>query len=75
MGKLTSEQVEAKYKSLYGEDGEFKISEDGRVFVPTWFLMLVIHRSGVKSRKIRILKKVVKKEINKLLKDSILIKE
>ena len=54
MGKLTSEQVEAKYKSLYGEDGEFKISEDGRVFVPTWFLMLVIHRSGVKSRKTRI---------------------
>lgn len=69
MGKLSSAEVIAKYKKLYGDDGEFTVSESGKVLMPLWLIMLLIHKSGVKSRKTRILKKVLKKEFMKMIKE------
>lgn len=69
MGKLSSAEVIAKYKKLYGDDGELTVSESGKVLMPLWLIMLLIHKSGVKSRKTRILKKVLKKEFMKMIKE------
>lgn len=54
------------YKKLYG-DGEVKLLPNHRMEVPTWLVALLINKSGLKSRKKRLLKKRLKREIHKAI--------
>lgn len=59
-----------RYKKLYpAVDGveNMVLNEDGKVDLPIWLTMLLIHNSGLKSRKKRIVKKRLKREVTKLL--------
>lgn len=59
-----------RYKKMYpSEDGidNLVIHSNGKITIPKWLLCLVLHSSGLKSRKKRILKKVLKKQIIKLI--------
>lgn len=64
--KLTIEQHINRFKAKHG-DGEIEMAPDGRMHVPVWLLEMVLHLSGVRSRKRRIVKKVITRKINELL--------
>lgn len=64
--KLTIEQHMERFKAKHG-DGEITMSDDGRMNVPVWLLHMVLHLSGVRSRKRRIVKKTITRKINELL--------
>jgi len=56
-----------RYKNLYKDNSELTINDNGKIHIPIWLIMLLMHRSGIKSRKKRIMKKVLKREVMKLL--------
>lgn len=60
-----------RYKQLYSEPGDPDgiIIKNGAVVVPFWLLLFLIHKSGIKSKKRRILKKVLKRQLNAAIKD------
>ena len=61
-----------RYKKMYpSEDGNDNLIVDanGKLIVPKWLMYYVIHSSGIKSKKKRILKKVLKKELINLLQN------
>lgn len=61
-----------RYKKLYGDGvDKIEIRDDGRHTIPIWLFMLLLHKSGLKSRKWRVVKKVVQREYNKLLMKSL----
>lgn len=63
-----------RYKKLYPtEDGleNLVIHANGTMSIPKWLLCLVLHSSGLKSRKKRILKKVLKKQVVKLIENAL----
>ena len=64
--KLSLEQHMANFKKQHGEE-EAVVTPDGRIVVPTWLAAMLLHLSGVKSKKKRILKKTLTKKMNDLL--------
>jgi len=59
-----------KYKKMYpSKDGNdnLVVDQSGKLIVPTWLMHYVVHSSGLKSRKKRIVKKVLKKQLIKIL--------
>ena len=64
--KLTIQEHINKFKVKYGDD-EITMRPDGRMHVPVWLLEMVLHLSGLKSRKRRIVKKTITRKINELL--------
>lgn len=63
---MTLQQHIDSFKRTYG-DGEFKIGESGQVELPLWLAAMLLHLSGIKSKKMRVQKKVIKREVNALL--------
>lgn len=61
------EQHAEKFKEKHG-DGEFLMYPDGKIDVPTWLAAMLLHLSGIRSKKSRIQKKVIKREVIGLLK-------
>lgn len=55
-----------RYKKLYG-DGEFQVLEGNKIFIPLWAYYLLLHHSGIRSKKQRIRHKVVLREFNKAI--------
>jgi hypothetical protein len=64
---MTVEQHAENFKQRHG-DGEFTVHPDGKIDVPTWLAAMLIHLSGIRSKKSRIQKKVVKLEVIRLLR-------
>jgi len=68
-----------RYKKMYGEtprqedqaSGSIRLSPDQgnsvKVDIDPWLAMLLLHSSGIKSKKKRIVKKVLKREIQRLI--------
>lgn len=67
--KLTIGQHMERFKAKHG-DAEITMSADGRLNVPTWLLYMILHLSGVRSRKRRIVKKTITRKINEMLEAS-----
>ena len=65
------EWYKQKYKSLDGKD-ELVLLPNGAIEVPHWLVMYLVHKEGLRSKKKRILNKMVKKEINKALEHGII---
>jgi hypothetical protein len=68
--KKSLQEVIDLYKKTYGGEDDVIFKED-MVVIPKWLEMLVLHRSGLKTRKKRIVNKVLKREIDKLLTNSL----
>jgi hypothetical protein len=67
---LDISQQMSRFKTIYG-DGTVELL-NGRIFsVPNWLGAMMIHLSGVRSKKKRIQKKVVKREFQNLLREYI----
>lgn len=63
-----------RYRKLYpADDGveNLVINPNGTLTIPKWLICLVLHSSGLKSRKKRIVKKVLKKQVIKLVESSL----
>lgn len=61
-----------RYKKMYPAiDGvsELVLKENGSVDLPIWLIRYFLHSSGLKSRKKRLVKKRIKRELTKLLKN------
>lgn len=61
-----------KYKEMYPAiDGnnELVIEASGKVHIPIWLTKLLIDTSGLKSKKKRIIKKVLKRNLIKLIEN------
>lgn len=59
-----------KYKQLYpSENGldDLILHQSGKVTVPNWLIRLLLDESGLKSKRKRIIKKVLKRQLQKLL--------
>lgn len=65
------DKIQRYKKRFLSEDGieNLIIHADGKTTIPKWLLCLVLHSCGLKSRKKRILKKVLKKQIIKLIEN------
>lgn len=60
-----------KYKMLYPDPNgldNILLKPDGKVEVPKWLVLYLVHRSGLKTKKKRKFKKRLKKELVKLIK-------
>lgn len=55
-----------RYKKIYGDE-KVEILDNGRMTVPGWLFWALVHKSGLKSRKNRLLKKRVKQELHKAI--------
>lgn len=51
------------YKEKYPDDLEPTVDNYGRIKLPLWAMMYMLHASGLKSGKKRIIKKVLKREV------------
>jgi hypothetical protein len=63
-----------RYRKLYPADDGIEnmvINSNGKLTIPKWLICLVLHSSGLKSRKKRIVKKVLKKQVIKLIESSL----
>jgi hypothetical protein len=60
------------YKAKYPSDQKITYN-DGVVSLPIWMCMFLYKLSGVRSKKKRIMKKVIKRTLAKILRDQILI--
>jgi hypothetical protein len=61
-----------RYKKMFavsGENENMEVSADGKVHVPVWLMMLVLHSSGLRSKKKRLVKKRLKREVTKLIQN------
>ena len=61
-----------RYKQMYPtKDGydELVVESSGKVYMPTWLIRLLIDASGLKSKKSRIIKKVLKRQLQILLEN------
>jgi hypothetical protein len=60
----------ARYKTLYGnpnDNGDITITQEGKVTLPAWLALLLIHNSGLRSSKKRLVKKRLKREVMKAI--------
>lgn len=59
----------SKYKQMYlTVDNKEEITfTNGRFEVPMWLQMLLLDSSGIKSKKKRVVKKIIKKQLTKML--------
>ena len=59
-----------RYKKMYSEpdDSDRILITDNKATVPTWLAMYLLHSSGIKSKKKRIVKKTLKKQLSKVFK-------
>lgn len=64
---MNLEQHAEKFKAQYGR-GEFKMRPDGQVELPMWLAAMLLHLSGIRSKKHRIQKKVIRREVSRLIK-------
>lgn len=55
--------------AVSGENENMEVSADGKVHVPVWLMMLVLHSSGLRSKKKRLVKKRLKREVTKLIQN------
>ena len=67
--KLSVKQHVENFKAKYGE-GEVQATSNG-FSLPVWLVLMLLHLSGIKSKKRRVQKKIVKEQFNKLLEASI----
>lgn len=67
---MTVQEHAEKFKAIYGE-GEFTLDSNGKATVPEWLMAMLLHLSGVRSKKRRIQKKVLKREVIGLLKRAV----
>lgn len=61
-----------KYKKRYPIENGIEnliVHSNGKVTIPKWLLCLMLHSSGLKSRKKRIVKKVLKNQLIKLIQN------
>jgi len=61
-----------RYKKMFHKSDEpenMQVSSDGIVHVPIWLMMLVLHSSGLRSKKKRLVKKRLKREVMKLIQN------
>lgn len=72
MKRLSVEQQTARFKKKHG-DGEASVTSEGRLFVPLWLANMLLHLSGIRSKKKRIIKKTLTREIHKLLESGLAI--
>jgi|LakMenE01Jun11ns_1017448.scaffolds.fasta_scaffold7874014_1 hypothetical protein len=58
-----------RYKKMYSEpnDSDNIVLQNNKAIVPTWFAVYLLHGSGIKSRKKRIVKKILKTQLKKLI--------
>lgn len=59
-----------RYKKMYSSENESDVlvfDKNGKLAIPTWLLVLLLHDSGLKSRKKRLVKKRVKREVMKII--------
>lgn len=54
------------YREAYG-DGEIKVTSSNTLIIPHWLVQYLIAKTGLKSKKTRIRKKVLKQEVHKAL--------
>ena len=62
-----------RYKKMYpsepnGNDNLI-VDSNGKMVVPNWLIRYLVDSSGLKSKKKRIIKKVLKKQLIKILKN------
>jgi hypothetical protein len=48
---------------------ELVVESSGKVHMPTWLIRLLIDTSGLKSKKQRIIKKILKRQLQKLIEN------
>jgi hypothetical protein len=63
---MNLEQQAEKFKAQYG-GGEFVMRPDGQVELPMWLAAMLLHLSGIRSKKRRIQKKVISREVARLI--------
>ena len=63
---MNLEQQAEKFKAQYG-GGEFVVRPNGQVELPMWLAAMLLHLSGVRSKKRRAQKKVINREVNRLI--------
>lgn len=63
---MNLEQQAEKFKAQYGS-GEFVMRPDGQVELPMWLAAMLLHLSGIRSKKRRIQKKVISREVARLI--------
>lgn len=59
-----------RYKALYGNSSDnegITITQEGKAVVPSWLALLLIHNSGLRSGKKRLVKKRLKRELMKVI--------
>lgn len=54
------------YKDRYG-DGQIEVTSSNTIDIPKWLVHYILDSVGLKSKKTRIQKKVLKREVNKAL--------
>jgi len=60
------EQHVEKFKAQYG-GGEMVVHPNGGIELPMWLAAMLLHLSGIRSKKRRIQKKVINREVIGLL--------
>lgn len=63
---MTLEQHMEKFKEIHG-GGKFGMRPDGQIELPMWLAAMLLHLSGIRSKKRRIQKKVISREVNRLI--------
>jgi hypothetical protein len=64
-----------RYKKLFpSEDGvdDLIVHPSGKVTMPKWLICLLLHSSGIKSRKKRTIKKILKTQLKKLISNYVI---
>lgn len=60
------EWYKEKYKDPRGLE-ELTLHKNGQVDIPFWLLMYIMKASGVRSKKSRVIKKTIKRGLDKLI--------
>lgn len=63
---MNLEQQAEKFKKQYGGE-EFTVHPSGQVELPMWLAAMLLHLSGIRSKKRRVQKKVINREVNRLI--------
>lgn len=63
---MNLEQQAEKFKAQYG-GGELVVHPNGGIELPMWLAAMLLHLSGIRSKKRRIQKKVINREVSRLI--------
>jgi predicted proteasome-type protease len=62
-----------KYKKMYPSEANgnenLVVDSNGKLIVPNWLIRYLVDSSGLKSKKKRLVKKVLKKQLIKIVKN------